>query len=174
LGGDVYFLTDKEIYKDYQKRVGKIKDNDPLGHGAIRAYYGIPDGVGIEYEERNFWEYKYPEKIQKCVDNFNVYYSRTFNNLLQNDDLIYLINCAPDKWKENAWKALDLLIAKNPSNYNLLYTVIYAPDKFASKAWALLKDKNSSAYDLRYIIERAPDKFASKAKKILAEREANI
>jgi hypothetical protein len=164
LGGDVYFLTDKEIYKDYQKRVGKIKDNDPLGHGAIRAYYGIPDRLGTEYEEQDFWRYKYPEKIQKCVDNFDVYYSRTFDNLLQDDDLCYIVENAPEKWK---LKVFDILEYNRINNCCLQNIIISGKDEDKSKAWEILITKNKINYDLRHISLYSQDHYRKKASEFL-------
>lgn len=52
-GNDIFYLTDKEIFsKQGQELLLGCKDNDFLGHGAIRKFYSLQ--YGREHEVKNF------------------------------------------------------------------------------------------------------------------------
>lgn len=55
-----------------------------------------------------------------------------------NDDLRYIVECAPDAWRE---KASEQLLKQFPSNNDLRYIVEYAPDAWREKAGKLLSDR---------------------------------
>ncbi len=62
-GKDVLFLTAKDINSSRGKKVFKdCKDNDFLGHNAIRTFYGLEDSVGYDEENKSFWNGKIPKQ----------------------------------------------------------------------------------------------------------------
>ena len=133
--GEILFLTDAEIYSAHGRETLKgTKHNDVLGHGAIRAFYGITGGV--EREDRQFWEAKLPDRLRKCVDEFDRHWGKTWETAFQNDDLTYIILYAPYAWQAKAWEQL---LKQKPTNDDLTYIIIYAPYAWRAKAKALLK-----------------------------------
>jgi hypothetical protein len=159
-GMKLYYLTDAEVFSEEGKlKLTGCKDNDILGHGAIKKFYEGMDGV--QYEERDFWNDTLPKELADKVKEFDKHWGRMWTEgYFQNDDLCYIIEYAPDEWAAKAWKQL---LKQNPSNYYLRYIVAYAPDKWKAKAWEQLLKQNPSNYDLRYIIKYAPGEWASKA-----------
>jgi hypothetical protein len=135
---------------------------DVVGHGFIRKYYNIPEGKGIEFEVRDFWNYeKLPEEISMKLQNGEM------DDLLEyvnNLDLSYIIIYAPESWKEKAWQ---ILSKNNPSNDDLRCIIIHAPESWKEKAWEILLRNNLSNYDLCYIIIHAPESWKEKASEIL-------
>lgn len=109
-GGETHllYLDDAAIGSDHgRERLKACKDNDLLGHGAIRAFYGPAASAGVEHELRNVWESdKLPKELQQKLKDFPTM-RKHFGNLLthyaQSDDLDYIIQNAP---KTKAWKGL--------------------------------------------------------------------
>lgn len=100
-GGDVYFLTDKEIRSPHMKEVApgwnKTKE-DVVGHGAISAYYNV---TGVHKEDRRFWEPdRYPESIARCIKDFEQYFSRMFRECVTEDRVANALLDAPKPWKK--------------------------------------------------------------------------
>jgi hypothetical protein len=160
--GMIYFLTDAEIFSDLgREKLSGCKDNDFLGHGAIRRFYDLKD-KGVDRENKNFWEEvsNIPEIIRSKLQNFDHNWGKTFEEYFQNDDLRYIIEYAPDEWKSKAWEQL---LKQSPSNSDLRYIIEYAPDEWKKKAWEQLLKQSPSNDDLRYIIRYAPDEWKSKA-----------
>ncbi len=148
--GEVLFLTDKEVYsKRGRELFGDCKDNDVLGHGAIRKYYG-KDGKllvgGWNHEEGFFWKVeRLPKEIQSLhpeyPDQFMQRWGRMWNGgFFQNDDLRYIICYAPEAWKE---KAAEQLMQQNPSNDDLRDIIEYAPEAWKEKAREELKKRKA-------------------------------
>lgn len=87
------------------------KDNDLLGHGAIRAVYDLQLGQGKEGELQNFWlTNQLPKVIQKKLHDFESFknnFGRMVTNNAQVDDLEYIIENSPeDEPKNKHWKGL--------------------------------------------------------------------
>ena len=98
LDDEVLYLDDEDVFSKFGKEIFKdCKDNDILGHGAIRKYYNIPDNKGIGREVKDFWNVKkLPEILQSKVEKFPGDWKEIFTKYFQNDDLCYLVAYAPD------------------------------------------------------------------------------
>ena len=133
--GKTYFLTDKEVFSDVGNLVFEgCRDNDVLGHGAIRKYYDLPEKAGTDYEVRDFWNAeKYPKVIQNLLkDGFLKHWGKMFvSGKFMNDDLRYIVVHATPKYKDLASKQL---LQQNPSNSDLRYIVEYATPKYKDLA----------------------------------------
>jgi hypothetical protein len=173
-----YYLTDKEVYSPYGKKVfgDGAKDNDFLGHGAIRAFYASPDGTplkgGDDREVKDFWNLnQLPPEIAKLVSEFDKHWGKMWKNgVFQNDDLCSIILYAPDeKFRK---KAFERLLKQEPSNYDLRYVACYAPDEqLRKKAFERLLLQNPSNYDLCYIVCHSSDEnLKIKAIRLLLEK----
>ena len=92
--GEVLFLTGDDLKDKYGKEVLEgSRDNDFIGHGAIRAFYNLQGGV--EKENRNFWDGLLPQEIK---DAWN---SGKLDNMLrhlQTDDLEHIVQNAPENF----------------------------------------------------------------------------
>ncbi len=97
--GEVLFLTAKDIDSEHGKKTLESSlNNDFLGHGAIRRFYG-PDGKslsgGTNRENRAFWDGNLPQKIKDAWNNGEL---DGMMRYLQGDDLEYIVNWAPAKF----------------------------------------------------------------------------
>ena len=158
-----YYLEDKDVFSSYGRKVlAGCNDNDVLGHGAIRKYYNIKNGVGRDVEYKNFWELdKLPnDEIRRKVESFDVYFGKMFRKCFQNDDLCYVIVWASDEWREKEWVQL---LKQGATNYDLCWVIKYASDEWREKAWVQLLKQGATNYALRYVIEYAPDEWKKKA-----------
>jgi hypothetical protein len=102
------YLTDAEVFSEEGRKLfNDCKDNDPLGHGAIDRYYGL-NGKGMEHEIRDFWNTnKLPKELAEKVTNFDAHWGKMFTSgCFQIDDLEYIVQNGPEKWKEKAGKQL--------------------------------------------------------------------
>jgi len=99
----IFWLEDKDIFSDYaQEKLAGCKDNDFLGHKAIRIFWGLGE-KGIDKEVRDFWNTeKLPPELAGKVKDFDTYWGRTFQKCFPNDDLRYVIEYAPEAWKSRA------------------------------------------------------------------------
>ncbi len=161
----IFFLTDKEIFGvDSEFKLKGCVDNDFIGHGSIEKYFRIK---GTHKEVKDFWNYnKLPEPLKNmvmefCKSGFKKNWGKTFKKYFMNDDLRYIIEYAPEKYKGLAAKQL---LTQNPSNDDLRYIIIYAPEKYKGLAWKQLLTQNPSNDDLSYIIICAPEKYKELAK----------
>ena len=139
LEGKVYFMTDKDILSSYGRdllREFKAKDNDPIGHGFIKEYYKLPGGE--QRENASFWDGNLPKEIQAALDDFDNNFAWIWLNCLQNDDLRYIIEYAPEAWKAKAW---DQLLKQKPDNGDLRYIIAYAPEAWKAKARKILASR---------------------------------
>ena len=105
------YLTDDEIFSSYaRERLQGCQDNDFLGHGAIRWFYNFE--YGIDHENCDFWDTsRLPAELAVKINNFDRWWGKTFSHYFQNDDLCYIIEHAPDKWRA---KAAEKLLKKKP------------------------------------------------------------
>lgn len=121
------FLTDKEVFDDPhgREKLDKCQDNDFIGHGAIRAYYGLADGVGEECEVREFWRKDaLPEPLATMVKDFDRHWGRMFSRgVFQDDDLGYIIMNAPRSWSRKAWNQLK---RQRPAAYVILGIIAFS------------------------------------------------
>ncbi len=164
--GSLFYLTDAEIFsREGRKRLKGCKDNDVLGHGAIRQFFAISGGT--DNENRYFWDSTgLPGEIAKKIKDFDAYWGKTFSQgNFMNDDLFFIIEeYAPDEWKAKAWEQL---LKQKPSNSDLCNIIEDAPDEWKAKAWEqLLKQKPSDDY-FHHINRYASDKWKAKAREQL-------
>jgi hypothetical protein len=133
------YLTDQEVFSSIGREVfpkEETKDNDVLGHGAIRLFFNLKK-EGTEHEETNFWDPEnLPGELTEKIKDFDTHWGRMFTSgIFQNDDLRYIIEYAPNKWREKAWQQL---LKQNPSNGDLCYIIVCAPNEWREKARKIL------------------------------------
>ena len=165
---ECYFVTLADLKSERGQELLKTsRDNDPLGHGFVRAYWNIPTGVGKDHEVREFWKpSKYPKDIRVTLGkNFDKNWSHIWQ-YATNDDLRYIVVHGKEKYKDKAW---ELLLPK-ATNYDLRYIVEYGTEKYKDKACEILLPKATN-YDLRYIVAYGTAKYKDKAHKELDRRK---
>lgn len=168
----VLFLTDAEVYDDPlgKEKLRLCQHNDLIGHGAIRAYYGLMVHEGKEHEQRHFWNATLPPIIAEKIADFDLHWGRMFSNgVFQLNDLRWLICNAPARFKTKAWKQF---LKQGPSREDLRDVVLWcATTRFKTKAWKKLLELKSSPKVLRDIVCDAPAVFRAKAwEKLLKQR----
>jgi len=168
--GKLYYLTDKEVYSEVGRdKLSGCKDNDVLGHGAIRTFYGLTGGP--DRERRDFWAGDLPSELVQAVKAFDKHWGRMWSSgAFQADDLRDIICYAPEEWKI---RASEKLLTMKPSNGDLCYIIYYAPEAWKAKASEKLLAQKPSNVDLRDIIYYAPEAWKARAKAIQRKVEAN-
>jgi hypothetical protein len=64
----LFYLTDKEVFSAHgREKLSGWRDNDVLGHGAIREFWGLK--YGFECEENDFWTDDLPEELINLINN---------------------------------------------------------------------------------------------------------
>ena len=166
--GKIYHLTDWDLLDEcIKKRLAGCKDNDYLGHGAIRKAYNIEGGA--EHEEQDIWDLdKFPKEIADTLQHFDKYYSWQWEHCMQSDDLTYIILNGSEPWKE---KACEQLIKQKPRNGDLLAIIRKGSEKLKEKAWEQLMKQEPSNGDLTYIICEGPKQWREKAWEQLLKQE---
>ena len=169
--GRLYYLTDKEIFsEDGQKRLAGCRDNDFIGHGAIRKYFHLGN-TGKDHEERDFWHFfGLPKELAQKIKHFDKHWRKTFQRYFIGNDLAYIVMRAPDKWATKAWAQL---LKQKPDINTFRFMLEEYPDntKWNNKAWRqLLKHKDAND-GLSSLSIWGSDKWAAKAKKELAKRK---
>ena len=75
---------------------------------------------------------------------------------------------APEEWKERAWEQL---LKQNPSNDELGWIILYAPEEWPEewkeRAWRQLLRQNPSNKDLKWIMSLGSEPYKSMAKEML-------
>ena len=92
----VYFLTPEDIDSKFGKeKLEGCIDNDYIGHGAIRKFYGVENGK--EMENQHFWDGNIPKEIKEAWNSGSL---SGMLKYLQYDDIQYIIENAPEPfWK---------------------------------------------------------------------------
>ena len=91
--GKIFFLTENDINSEYGKeRLKERKDNDFLGHGAIRTYYNLKPFEGMDRENRDFWDGDLPKEIAEAWNSGQLDGMIPFIEL---DDIGYVLQNAP-------------------------------------------------------------------------------
>jgi len=105
--GQTLFLTDKDVFSSYGRQVLKgCKPEDWIGHGAIRAYYGLNPDEGVGKEKFSFWRIKNPD-IEAALKDFDNNFKRIWEaGALRIVNLVDIINYAPGVWRERAVRQL--------------------------------------------------------------------
>ena len=99
------FLTDQDIFSSHGQEVLSKKDNDPIGHTAIKLYFNLTGGE--QHECQDIWNpSKFPPEIAEKLKDFDKYWGKTFAKHLQDDDLNYIMSNGPDEWKHLALKVI--------------------------------------------------------------------
>ncbi|MFH1047534.1 MAG: hypothetical protein V1738_04480 [Patescibacteria group bacterium] len=150
--GRLFYLTDREFFGPRGKELfgGDVskQSNDPLGHGAIRLFYGTdnePMAGGINREVHEFWrDGALPDELAVLIADFDLHWGRLWaNESFQNDDLRRIIQHAPDEWKAKA------------------------TEQFFKQGLGKVTFRDD---DLRCIIDYAPDEWKAKAKEQLTKK----
>lgn len=102
---EILYLDDELLA---EKRTKKIlegsKDNDFLGHHAIRAVWDLKTNEGVEGEVPDFWNTgKLPQELQQKLKDFPSFkknFGKMFENYAQSNDLRYVVKNASENWKE--------------------------------------------------------------------------
>jgi len=169
--GEILFLTDAEVFSSHGKDVlQSSRGIDFLGHGAIRAFYGIQQGVGREQEERRFWDIAlFPEPIRKKLEEgFDANWGKMFQ-FFRMDDLFWILQNHPDvSWKRRVFEELK----KRGIGINDLLDIIHeesVPDDLRLEAFEELKKCNLRENNLFNIIcgRSVPDNLKWEALKEL-------
>ena len=92
-GGKILFLTPKDIESKYGKQTLKdSKDNDFLGHNAVRAFYGLKANIWVDKENKDFWNGNLPQEIKNAWNNGDL---DGMFKYFQSDDINYVFQNAP-------------------------------------------------------------------------------
>ena len=173
----ILFLTDAEVFSPHGKEVLQgSRGIDFLGHGAIRAFYGIPGYVGVEHEDRRFWKMElYPEPIRKKLkEGFDANWGKMFA-FFREEDLFWILQNHPDiSWKRRAFEALK----KHDINANGLLDIIHGesvPDDLKLEVFGVLKERDLGEETLFDIICGlfVPDNLRWKALKEFRGRDSS-
>ena len=105
---EVLYLDDELVAEKRSKRILEgSKDNDFLGHHAIRAVWGLKDNAGTEGEVPDFWNAdKLPEVLRSKLQDFSTlkrHFGKMLEDFAQKDDMEYIIKNAS---KDEKWKGL--------------------------------------------------------------------
>gem|GEM_PF-2060625 len=175
----VLFLDDELLFSERSEEILKgSKDNDFLGHHAIRNVWNLKENEGREGEEKNFWEAKrLPKELQpklKDCPSFKKHFGRMVENYAQTDDLRYIAEHAPKsgKWKglkEFAQEKLDALAQRRIGE--LLKSVKLEKLPITDRSDQSINDLVKQA-ELNYANENINNKNFKEEKKPAKKREA--
>lgn len=106
----ILYLDDHTVFSKDGNALRKLgaAGNDFLGHGAVRAVYGLKKEEGRDVEVRDFWNaHKLPEELRDKFKDFPTWkknFGRMFEMSAQVEDLEYIIGNAPKHWADlKAW-----------------------------------------------------------------------
>lgn len=109
LDDDALFKADGSHSDRVQELLKDSKDNDFLGHGAIRVFHGLKEKEGREHETQDFWnKEKLPQELcPRFKDSETVlrHFGRMLKTYAQPDDLDYIMVKAP---KTSEWSGMGL------------------------------------------------------------------
>ena len=168
------YLTDAEVFSERgQELFLDSKDNDILGHQAIKLFYNLSPYEGGGSECLRFWRKNadIPAEIKQKIQEFDVHWGRMWRRgAFQTDDLCDIIRYASRAWKEKA--AETLMARKDVAGYDLGHIVCEAPEAWKRKAWeALMARKDVTGGDLCNIVICAPEAWKRKAWEALMARK---
>ena len=159
--GELFYLTDREVFSKHGREVfgAKHKDNDLLGHNAIRLYWNLKGGT--QHENTSLWDPdSYPAEIGellKDIETFKKNWGRMLSRgMFMSDDLCYIIKYGTFKYQELAWKQL---VKQEPSNNDLCCIMGYGTPKYKTLAWNQLLKQEPSNDDLFYVMRYGPSKY---------------
>jgi len=198
--GQTLFLTDKDVFSSYGRRTLKdTKPEDWIGHGAIRAYYGLQPGDGVTEEKFSFWDIKDPD-IKAALEDFDNNFKRIWEaGALSTSNLVNMARFAPVEWRERAVRQLlkqnpsnadlcyvltcsiseemkaqvgERLFKQNPDTYSLSHIVCYSSDSNREAAWKqVLSMVHVNKDDIAYIVCYAPSEWKEKAWRYLLNKK---
>ena len=154
--GKLFYLTDQDVYSEAGKeKLAGCKDNDILGHGAIRKFYGLLSG--LDCERQDFWADDLPKELKLKLKNFDKHWGRMWRSrVFQNNDLFYIIYSSRSPWKG---KASEQLLRQNPTNDDLCCIICFAPSPWKGKAWEQLLKQKPTNSDIRYVVCNVPGRL---------------
>lgn len=101
----VLFLTDKDVFSSYGRdKLKGCKDNDYLGHGAIRTYFDLNKSQATlkERENKEFWNKEgFPPEIAQYLESPKTFlntWGKMVKTCLQPDDAYFVLTNAPKPW----------------------------------------------------------------------------
>ncbi|MFH1047311.1 MAG: hypothetical protein V1738_03325 [Patescibacteria group bacterium] len=182
--GKIFYLTDREVFGPRGKELfggdPTGQGNDPLGHGAIRAFYEFEGGENRE--ERDFWkEGVLPDELADImvnevnqyisgVDKFKRYWGRMLEGkVFQCDDLMYIYSNAPEGWRSMALE--QLLLQDPPAKYLVNIFSFGFREEWREQAWKMLAKKTVTNLELIQMFHFATDKWSDQVWKRLVKQD---
>ena len=165
----ILYLTDQDAFSHYgRKKLEGCQDNDFLGHGAIRKFFGLASDEGINHEYQDFWnKKKLPKEIAEKIKNFNKHWGKMWGRCFQEDDLCYIVEYGNSYWKAKARKQL---MKQKPDHDHLRHIIQYGTRPWKAKAAKQIME-NPYREDLLFIIEFGDRPWKDKAWKRLMKRK---
>jgi hypothetical protein len=94
--GTVLYLTDTDVYSSFgRSKLRGMRDNDVLGHGAIRQFYDVSD-AGVSKERVRFWGRDVPKEIRDAIKSGAM--TRMLKDSLGAFDIVNIVASKPPAW----------------------------------------------------------------------------
>lgn len=126
----ILFLTDKDVFSSYgQEKLKGAKDNDYIGHGAIKAFFDLQNSQAtlMEFENQNFWYKKqFPPEIAVHLESPETMlktWGKILEQCLQIDDICYILDNAPESWL-SAIINIETVLNKISTDAHLAYQIL--------------------------------------------------
>jgi antitoxin component YwqK of YwqJK toxin-antitoxin module len=99
--GKVLYLTDADVYSSFGRdQLQGVRDNDVLGHGAIRQYFDIVGGQ--QHERTIFWGRDVPKEIRDAIKRGAM--TRMLRESMRIDEIANVVTTKPPAWALEAIK----------------------------------------------------------------------
>lgn len=174
----IRFLTDQEIFSSLGRKLFTGREIDyPLGHEAIRLYFGLKPEEGTNYLQSDFWQTEsLPLPLAQAVNDFNRYFDKTFRQCFWFYNLYDLFDhpSVTPPWRKRAWQQI---LAKETGDYSFCSIIAIdrgriIPDKWKKRAWQeLLRRGVKNDYTLPYLLKNAPSPWSKKTKELVKKEK---
>lgn len=101
----VLFLKDEDVYSSYGRdKLKGCRDNDYIGHGAIRTYFDLDTSPAkrTQYENKEFWKKEnFPPEIARYLESPETFlntWGKMIQTCFQPDDAYFVLTHAPEPW----------------------------------------------------------------------------
>ena len=129
--GKLLYLSDDDVYSSHgRKKLSGLQDNDAIGHGAIRAYYGLARYEGTDHERTDWWARDLPDEIKSHVRSGRCV--KILREGLCWDGLDHIARNAP-VWALNMVAKTGLLTTRREKGHRYTETIGYRRD--GSVSW---------------------------------------